>query len=70
MNERIKAIVDRKSIFENIYENRKWGSKGTLSGEGTRPEAAKEYVEFVTKFLQSRPEMNSILDLGHGDWKM
>lgn len=42
--------MDRKSIFENIYENEKWGSKGTLSGEGSRPEASKKYVEFVTTF--------------------
>lgn len=62
--------MDRKSIFENIYENEKWGSKGTLSGEGTRPEAAKEYVEFVTTFLESHPEIKTILDLGHGDWQM
>jgi len=62
--------MDRKSIFENIYENKKWGSKGTLSGEGTRPEAAKEYVQFVTTFLESHPEIKTILDLGHGDWQM
>jgi hypothetical protein len=56
--------MDRKSIFENIYENEKWGSKGTLSGEGTRPEAAKEYVEFVRTYLESHLEIK----IGNYHW--
>lgn len=62
--------MNRREIFENIYLNRKWGSKETLSGEGTRPEAAEKYVDYVKNFLMYHPEVSSILDLGHGDWKM
>ena len=66
----INPIMDRKQVFEKIYEKKKWGSNGTLSGEGTRPEAAAEYVLYLSNFLIAHPEINSILDIGHGDWKM
>ena len=66
----INPIMDRKQVFEKIYEKKKWGSNGTLSGEGTRPEAAAEYVLYLSNFLLAHPEINSILDIGHGDWKM
>lgn len=62
--------MNRKSIFENIYLNREWGSNRTLSGEGTLPEAAEEYVRYLSEFLKSNKDINSILDVGHGDWKM
>ena len=34
MGERIKSIMDRETIFESIYEKKRWGSNGTLSGDG------------------------------------
>ena len=59
--------MNRKSIFENINLNREWGSNRTLSGEGTLPEAAEEYFRYLSEFLKSNKDINSILDVGHGD---
>jgi hypothetical protein len=62
--------VDRKEIFARIYSNMEWGNKETLSGEGTRPEAAEPYVNYLIDFLKSNAEIQKIVDVGCGDWKM
>jgi hypothetical protein len=59
------------NIFSNIYRNSIWGD-GTLipkSGIGSLPHYAEFYVNFVEKII-SDYEIKSVVDVGHGDWKM
>lgn len=58
-------------IFSKIYKNSIWGD-GTLipkSGIGSLPHNAEFYVNFVEKII-SDYEIKSVVDVGHGDWKM
>lgn len=60
-NERIDA-------FSRIYEEKIWGEE-PRSGDGSRPEAAQPYVKYLSTLI-SKYQINSILDIGHGDWEM
>ncbi len=62
--------MTREKVFSDIYKNKKWGRIGPSSGEGTRPSAVGPYLAFLIEFLQSHRNIKSILDVGHGDWKM
>jgi len=64
--------MSNNEVFSDIYQNLKWGDGSVakpLSGEGSVPEFAAPYVEFVQKVI-SRFEIKSVLDCGHGDWSM
>ena len=63
-------------IFTDIYENEVWG--GTLPSEGSfRGNSGigsslefnqKEYIPFLKSFIKNN-NINSIIDLGCGDWR-
>ena len=64
--------MSNKEIFSDIYRSLKWGDGSyakPLSGEGSVPELAAPYVEFVQRVI-SRFDIKSVLDCGHGDWSM
>jgi SAM-dependent methyltransferase len=52
-------------IFDKIYENSYWG-KG--SGGGSSPEATEPYKIFLENFIRQH-DIESIVDLGCGDWQ-
>ena len=59
-------------IFSQIYKNKIWGSKvsiGSDSGEGSNPDTAMPYVNFIKQIIIEY-KIKSVLDLGHGDWEM
>lgn len=62
--------MSQENVFVQIYKNKSWGAKGSLSGEGTRPEAVAPFLSYLSKFLRNEKGINWILDIGHGDWKM
>jgi len=58
--------------FTRIYENQEWGSgsiKNPLSGTGSNPDHAKPYVYFVKRVILDF-DIESVVDIGHGDWAM
>jgi len=57
-------------VFSEIYRSKKWGKNVPSSGEGTSPSAVGPYLRFLNDFLNQNPKINSILDIGHGDWEM
>jgi hypothetical protein len=62
----------QESIFSKIYRDHVWGTGGLdspLSGQGSLPHVAKPYVDFVERIIE-RYAISSVLDVGHGDWKM
>jgi hypothetical protein len=65
-------MYSSKRAFSQIYETKFWG-KGTkespLSGPGSNPLLAKPYVQFVSKLIRLE-SVDSVLDIGHGDWAM
>lgn len=60
------SSFDAKKKFESIYDQNEWGAG---SGEGSLPENTLEYREFLAKFLKDY-EIDSVLDLGCGDWQI
>jgi hypothetical protein len=62
--------MSSEHIFSEIYRRRRWGKNVPASGEGTSPLAVRPYLEFLDTFLCSNPKIDSILDIGHGDWEM
>lgn len=54
-------------VFDDIYRNEIWG-KGQGSGGGSSPEITKEYREYLSNVL-SKQDINSVVDLGCGDWQ-
>jgi hypothetical protein len=64
--------MDSERVFTEIYGKNVWGdgsSNSPRSGDGSKPENAKPYVHFVQSIVKSYG-INSVLDLGHGDWVM
>ena len=57
---------DHKEIFSSIYRNHVW-EKG--SGGGSYPENTVEYREYLQSLVND-PEINTIVDLGCGDWQI
>ena len=60
------------SVFTYIYENKIWGDgsfRHPLSGGGSNPDNAKPYVDFVKQIILDH-KIDSVLDVGHGDWAM
>ena len=59
-------------IFSQIYQKKHWGSKvsvGSDSGEGSNPDIALPYVNFIEQIIV-KYKVGSVLDFGHGDWEM
>lgn len=54
-------------IFDDIYRNEIWG-KGQGSGGGSSPEITKEYRKYLQSLLE-KEYINSVVDLGCGDWQ-
>jgi hypothetical protein len=64
--------MSSREVFTGIYKNHVWGlgtADSPLSGDGSTPDNARPYVDFV-KFLLAKYKINSVLDFGHGDWAM
>lgn len=58
--------------FDRIYRLHLWGKgtfKNPLSGPGSNPDNAYVYVNFVEKFIEQEG-IESVVDIGHGDWNM
>lgn len=61
-----------KDAFTEIYRNHAWGlgtDASPLSGDGSLPDNARPYVDFVKNFIMQNG-IKSVLDFGHGDWAM
>lgn len=56
-------------VFGEIYANRSWGEGASLSGTGSDPNIAAPYVDFTLDYVD-RQRVSSIVDIGHGDWRM
>lgn len=56
-------------VFEDLYSSKKWQVGISLSGPGSDPINAVEYVDFVRRILVAN-KVKTILDIGHGDWAM
>lgn len=59
-------------VFTYIYDSAEWGrdayGKGS-SGDGSNPEYAQEYIEFLQNFLRHH-NIKTVVDLGCGDWQI
>jgi hypothetical protein len=65
-------LVSNNEVFSEIYQSLKWGDGSyakPLSGEGSVPELAAPYVEFVQRVIDQF-DVKSVLECGHGDWSM
>jgi hypothetical protein len=65
---------DEKSIseiFTTIYLENRWGDGIQIpkSGVGSLPSNAVQYVRFIEKIITDY-KIESVVDVGHGDWSM
>lgn len=58
-----------EGTFNSIYKRGLWGNGASKSGSGSDPEVAYPYVSFVGGLID-RLDVEKVLDIGHGDWKM
>jgi len=66
----MKNKINHVEIFTKLYESNFWGGeKSPESGSGSTRTAAMPYVEAVRQFIKSH-SIESVLDIGHGDWEM
>lgn len=63
--------IDNRKIFETIYREKAWGDgvEIPLSGIGSAPELNKPYVNLVKEIIEKN-DIRTVLDIGHGDWKI
>jgi SAM-dependent methyltransferase len=57
-------------VFSQIYERGKWGRDGlgnAISGPGSTLPQGKPFIDYIQTFL-SAYEIDSVVDLGCGDW--
>ena len=54
------------NVFDDIYRNSVWGFQ---SGPGSDPVAAKPWIDTVNTLLM-QPDINKVLDIGCGDWRL
>jgi 2-polyprenyl-3-methyl-5-hydroxy-6-metoxy-1,4-benzoquinol methylase len=57
--------MSNAEVFSKIYKEDLWQGG---SGAGSKIENVKEYVDILQKYID-KPEINTVLDLGCGDWQ-
>lgn len=57
--------MSNKEVFSKIYKEDMWHGG---SGAGSEIENVKEYVDILQKYID-KPEIETVLDLGCGDWQ-
>lgn len=61
-------------IFAETYAKRKWGaSEGQspfFSGVGSLPDATAEYEAFLASYIERHPEIETLVDVGCGDFQV
>lgn len=63
-------MSDLASIFGRIYAREEWrNATSPNSGPRSSPQASQAYVQ-ACEALCRLPDVESVLDIGQGDWKM
>ena len=57
--------MDNKKVFSKIYKEGLWNEG---SGDGSKIENVREYVDVLQKYID-KPEIKTVIDLGCGDWQ-
>ena len=57
--------MSNKEVFSKIYKEGLWQGG---SGDGSKIENVREYVDVLQKYID-KPEINTVIDLGCGDWQ-
>ncbi|MEZ4978334.1 MAG: class I SAM-dependent methyltransferase [Chitinophagales bacterium] len=57
-----------EDTFQKIFNSNFWGSKESISGVGSNLEQTETLIIELSKLLQSREDINSVLDLPCGDF--
>jgi len=61
----------RQDVFRRIYRKGEWGGEGTYySGPGSDERFAARYVELVRDFIALHDEIDVVVDLGCGDFRI
>lgn len=63
--------ISNSEVFTKIYEKCEWGDgiSAPKSGIGSIPSVAAPYSQFVKSTI-SKYAIKTVVDFGHGDWKM
>ena len=57
--------MSNKEVFSKIYKEGLWQGG---SGDGSKIENVREYVDVLQKYID-KPEIKTVIDLGCGDWQ-
>jgi tetratricopeptide (TPR) repeat protein len=63
-----ERLADPFAVFDRIYRCGGWNGKG--SGPGSAPAANRSYIALVNRLVNQTPGIQSILDIGCGDWQI
>jgi SAM-dependent methyltransferase len=61
-------VSDTYEVFNKIYMSGGWNGAG--SGPGSDPVVNIEYLHIINKILKFTPTIQSVLDIGCGDWRL
>jgi hypothetical protein len=62
-----------QEIFSKIYATGAWGKDPNTkfcSGSGSRRKVASQYVESISEFIKTHPDIKTIVDIGCGDFEV
>ena len=59
--------MDNQKVFNEIYRKNAWFFG---SGSGSIATFNKPFIDFVNGYLESNPEIDTIVDVGCGDWQI
>ena len=57
--------MSNRKVFSKIYKEGLWNEG---SGDGSKIENVREYVDVLQKYID-KPEIKTVIDLGCGDWQ-
>lgn len=71
-----RAVVNLPlaQVFEDIYEKDAWakaeGGRRYSSGPGSAAHMTRGYEEFLVRYIEDRPDIQTLVDIGCGDFQV
>ena len=60
---------DMESVFNEVYEKKKWGSFAGGSGDGSLPEYANHFRNILSNLITNN-NIETVVDFGCGSWEV
>lgn len=61
-----RSKMSDKEIFTDIYKTREWGGWNGVGPGSTEKDGAQPFINYLQNFLNSHPEITTVVDMGCG----